>query len=237
MAEVGLAEDPADGVHQGVMQSEVWTKSRVPAAQYCPLLNINSPAMAFAARPRSASGMTMIGDLPPNSRVTRFMLSPAAARIDRPTRVEPVNVILLTSGCSASACPAPVPKPVTILTAPGWKTGLQDQLAQSNGGQRRQFRGLKNDCAAHGKGWCQLVHGHQERRVPGCNRPDNTHRLADHVGHPAGKCRSHRHLTGDLVRPPGDVSQIVDRHGDVNVADRTHRIAAIQALENRDFLG
>ena len=44
----------------------------------------------------------------------------APARItERPVTVEPVNAILFTSGCSASAAPATSPSPGTTLKTPG----------------------------------------------------------------------------------------------------------------------
>ena len=74
------------------------------------------PIEAFA---RSASGKTMLGDLPPSSSVTRTSRSPAIAAMRRPVSVPPVNAILETSGCRTSASPASAPKPVTTLTTPG----------------------------------------------------------------------------------------------------------------------
>ena len=47
---------------------------------------------------RSASASTMVGDLPPSSTVTFFMLPAAACTISRPTSVDPVKVILSTPG-------------------------------------------------------------------------------------------------------------------------------------------
>ena len=45
---------------------------------------------------------------------------PAPARItDRPVTVEPVNAILSTPGCSASAAPAVAPRPGTTFSTPG----------------------------------------------------------------------------------------------------------------------
>ena len=71
--------------------------------------------------PRSASGNTITGDLPPSSSDTFLRLPAAAWTISRPTSPEPVNAILSTPACAASAAPAVSPKPVTMLTTPSGK--------------------------------------------------------------------------------------------------------------------
>ena len=77
----------------------------------------------------SASGSTIIGDLPPSSSVKRAMRSTAAWPIARPVGVEPVKLILSTPGCAASAAPA-----VAAAAHDVERTGGQAGL----GGQRRQ---------------------------------------------------------------------------------------------------
>ena len=59
----------------------------------------------------SASARTMVGLLPPSSRVTLLILSAADLWIILPTSVEPVNATLSTFGCSAIAAPAVGPNP------------------------------------------------------------------------------------------------------------------------------
>src|SRR5947209_14780006 len=74
---------------------------------------------ALAARGRSASGKTILGDLPPSSSESRFkLLSPEAFNSARAVRMLPVKAILSTSMWRASASPAVWPKPVTTLTTP-----------------------------------------------------------------------------------------------------------------------
>ncbi|MCY1443934.1 hypothetical protein D9M71_603770 [compost metagenome] len=75
-------------------------------------------AAPAAASCRLASGRTMVGDLPPSSRVTRVMLSMAALPICLPTSVEPVKVSLSTPGWRVRATPALRPVPVTTLNTP-----------------------------------------------------------------------------------------------------------------------
>ena len=67
---------------------------------------------------KSASGKTTTGFLPPNSRVTFFKFPIEASTIFFPTSVDPVKVILSTSGCFAKAAPALSPYPVTMFTTP-----------------------------------------------------------------------------------------------------------------------
>src|SRR5205085_7985809 len=71
-----------------------------------------------AAASSSASPNTRFGDLPPSSSVTRLIVCAAAAAIERPTSVEPVNAIFATSGCSTSLCPTTLPGPATTFTTP-----------------------------------------------------------------------------------------------------------------------
>ncbi|MCY1173971.1 hypothetical protein D9M73_141560 [compost metagenome] len=94
------------------------TYNREPAQQTWPWLKKIALAAPAAALARSASAMTMVGDLPPSSRVTRVMESMAALPICLPTSVEPVKVSLSTSGLWVSAEPALMPVPVTTLNTP-----------------------------------------------------------------------------------------------------------------------
>ena len=62
------------------------------------------PATApVAARSRSASSKTMLGDFPPSSRVTGTRLRAAASAIARPAATLPVKLILSRPGCATSA--------------------------------------------------------------------------------------------------------------------------------------
>ncbi len=85
-----------------------WTYSRDPATQHCPWLKKIALAAPAIASP-GASSKTMLGDLPPSSRVTFFRFPAAACTISLPTSVDPVKAILSTSGWAASAAPAVSP--------------------------------------------------------------------------------------------------------------------------------
>ncbi len=70
------------------------------------------------ARSRLASSSTIMGFLPPNSSEQCLKLLAAVVPTVRPTAVEPVSEMALTSGCSVSGPPTCEPNPVTILITP-----------------------------------------------------------------------------------------------------------------------
>jgi len=65
-----------------------------------------------------ASAKTMFAAFPPSSRVSRLRVPASAFWIRLPISVDPVNAILSTPGCPASAAPVS-PAPVTTFTTPG----------------------------------------------------------------------------------------------------------------------
>ena len=71
-----------------------------------------------AAASRSASSNTMNGALPPSSIDTFFTVPAACASSFLPISVEPVNVILRTSGLPVSSPPIGPDAPVTTLNTP-----------------------------------------------------------------------------------------------------------------------
>ena len=129
---------------------------------------------------RSASGRMMLGLLPPSSSVTRFSARPHLAPISRPTTVEPVNATLSTPGWSTSAAPVS-PSPVSTLSVPSGKPGLERQLAEAQRGQRRLLGGLQHDRAAGGERRGDLPGRHQQREVPGHDLGADADRLAQRV--------------------------------------------------------
>ncbi len=91
---------------------------RERAQQSWPALSKTAPGAAAAAAGMSASAKTTLADLPPSSSVTRLIVPAAAAAIDAPTSVEPVNATLPTAGCSTSRWPTVRPGPTTTFTTP-----------------------------------------------------------------------------------------------------------------------
>src|SRR5215831_8613354 len=67
----------------------------------------------------SQSAKITVGFLPPISSDSLRKRGAAIAAMAAPVRVEPVNEIALTPGCSINACPAPGPLPWTMLSTPG----------------------------------------------------------------------------------------------------------------------
>ena len=61
----------------------------------------------------------MFGLLPPSSSVTRLKSRALEVNISRPTRVEPVKLILSTPAWLTRAAPTSAPKPGKMLTTPG----------------------------------------------------------------------------------------------------------------------
>src|SRR4029079_17777978 len=72
------------------------------------------------------------GDLPPSSSDTFFKFPDAAAMIERPTAVEPVNAILSTFGLEASSAPTTGPGPVTTFSTPFGTPASAQMRASSN---------------------------------------------------------------------------------------------------------
>jgi len=73
---------------------------------------------AGTASSRLASSSRIVGDLPPSSRVMRFIVAAPSRMMASPTATEPVNEILSTSGLSTSSAPTTLPRPVTTLRRP-----------------------------------------------------------------------------------------------------------------------
>ena len=67
----------------------------------------------------SASAKITFAPLPPSSSATFLRLSAAALEIAIPARVEPVKLIISTSGWVDSWVPTPTPSPFTMLKTPG----------------------------------------------------------------------------------------------------------------------
>ena len=85
--------------------------------QTWPELNIPPQAAALAARSMSASRRTIIGSLPPSSRLTGVSVSAARAITLRPVRSEPVN--WMKSTLSTRAPPvSPIPWTTSKTSGP-----------------------------------------------------------------------------------------------------------------------
>ena len=86
-------------------------------------------APAFAARPRSASAQTIVGDLPPSSRWQPTIRSAATRPTLCPAATDPVNAMCRTSSCPTSAAPTVGPSPRTMLHTPAGKPASTMRIA------------------------------------------------------------------------------------------------------------
>jgi hypothetical protein len=100
------------------------TRMWVPAMHAEPELMSPTISANLTAPSTSGSGMITVGDLPPSSRVTRFMVSVASLLINLPTRVEPVKEIFWTSGLREIALQTGSPRAFTTLITPAGRPAL-----------------------------------------------------------------------------------------------------------------
>src|SRR6185312_6419750 len=123
----------------------------------------------------------------------------------------------------------------------GWEAGLEDQLAQSQGAERRLFCGLEHAGAAgceHGR---ELQRGHEEWEIPRDDLGDGSNRLAHGVGVESGARRGTQgRVEGravELARPAGHVAQMRDRARHVDEPRHGYRLAVVQALDLGELCG
>ena len=114
-----------------------WAMTRVGAVQIWPEWKPQTDAMPVMAVLRSASSKTMHAPLPPSSISSRFMSRPATSPIRCPTAVDPVKLIMSTSGEATSASAGAGPSLTTTLTTPGGRPA-----ARAHSAMTRASRGL-----------------------------------------------------------------------------------------------
>ena len=91
---------------------------RVQAEQVCPEFCMQLLTPAGIAFSNGASSRTMNADLPPSSRQTLLMPSPATAPTRRPATSDPVKLTMSTPGWATMASPTSAPWPNTMLSTP-----------------------------------------------------------------------------------------------------------------------
>ena len=170
----------------------------------------------MTARSRSGRSPTnTCGDLPPHSSATCFMFDwPAYCSMSLPTSVEPVNVILATSGCSASALPGHLADAVHHVEHAGRAARFDEQFGEPQAAHRRLLGGLQHHGVAGGERGRDLPRGHQQRVVPRRDGADDAERLAQHQVHDAGF--GVRDRAFDLVDAFGHEADGVDHRGQVH---------------------
>ena len=102
------------------------TKRREGQVHTSPWLraNMTAPSRHLSKNSSSASMMLskkMLGDLPPNSKVTGVMFLEAYCMMSWPVVVSPVKATLLMRGLEAKGLPASTPNPLTMLSTPSGK--------------------------------------------------------------------------------------------------------------------
>src|ERR1700730_14191411 len=112
------------------------TRNRVPAAQAWPLFMNARISAAGIARPRSASSSRIVGDLPPSSSVTRFIVAPPSRMIDSPTATEPVNEIFIHVRIAHELRPDDIPSARDDVEKALRQLGFVQSLDQHLGLQR-----------------------------------------------------------------------------------------------------
>src|SRR5450631_2624508 len=91
---------------------------RLVAVQRWPVVPKPPQSPPSIASSRLASSSTIMGFLPPSSKEQCLKLWAAVVPTIRPTSLDPVNEMALTSGCSLIGPPTSGPNPVTTLITP-----------------------------------------------------------------------------------------------------------------------
>ena len=142
LPEPQLARARGQFVHEPVVDVLVHQQARRRRVHISPLLPKMPQNAAFTAASKSASGKTMLGDLPPSSRLRRLRFETAEFCSSlRAVAMLPVKLILSTSSCSASASPVVWPYPVTTLS----DALRQPRLARRSRAKRSAFSGVSSE--------------------------------------------------------------------------------------------
>ena len=145
--------------------------------------------------------MTIMGSLPPSSKVTRLISRPATSMTWRPTGVEPVKAMRRTRGLRSSSSPTLPPGPVTMFTVPLGKCLLRlafaegrlgDQFDDFDRGKRSGAGRLDDDRVAGGERRAELGAHQSQREIPRHDAAAHADRLAH--DHAVGAFLRQRHV-------------------------------------------
>lgn len=204
--------------------------------QTSPWLKAMAPAAASAAAFRSgASAKTMFGLLPPASSQT---LHVRLAGIDHQLlgdlgRTGEHQGVDIHVQCQRLAYRVAIAR--QHVEHAFRNTGLDGQLGDADGGQRRLLGGLEDHRVAGGQGRTEFPAGHQQREVPRHDGGDHADRLAGHqaqLGMGSGG-----DFVIDLVDRLGAPAQAVGGAGDVDVQRVADRLAHVQGFQQGQLLG
>src|SRR5580704_6805164 len=109
-----------------------WTRKRLVHTQVWPELRylaIIAPSMALLT---SASSNTIKGALPPSSIETFLSVLADCSTSILPIGVDPVKVILRTSGLDVSSPPIALAEPVSTLTTPAGMPAISARIPQAS---------------------------------------------------------------------------------------------------------
>ena len=128
----------------------------------------------------AASSSRIVGDFPPSSSVTRFIVAAPSRMMLSPTPTEPVNEIFATSGLRTSSAPTILPRPVTTFKRPFGSSASCRRLYQHPRLQRAHFAGLDHDRTTRGDGRGELEAHEQRVRIPSRDQAGDADRLQGH---------------------------------------------------------
>ena len=125
-------------------------------------------------------------------------------------------------------------KPCTTWNTPARHAGLEQDLLELDGGERRQFGRLENHGVAAGERRRGLPAGDLQRIVPGADAGDHAQRLAPRV---AERLRPEIDvLAGEALRETGEIFEAIGAGDDVDDAGLLDGLAGIARLELGEFL-
>jgi hypothetical protein len=203
------------------------------AQQSWPQLSKTEYGASAANRSRSASAKTMLGLLPPSSRLIFFTLPAARRMISWPVPVSPVNATLPMPMWAAMAAPAVFPGPGDHVEDARRKAGFQRQLGDAQRGEGRVAGGLEDRGIAGRQSGAQLPAGQHEREVPRHDEAHDADRLAQREVE-AGLGDGDR-LAHQLVRGAGVVLHHVG-HGPDLPPRRRDGLAHVAGLRDGQLL-
>jgi hypothetical protein len=119
-----------------------------------------------------APGRTIVGDLPPSSSTTFFVVLAACAITAAPTATDPVKLTMSTSRCELSVTPA-VLAPDDEVGDARRVAGLLDELEEAPRRQRRALGRHQDGGAARGEHAAELAGQQEQRVVVGRDRGDH----------------------------------------------------------------
>ena len=215
--------------------------SREPAQQHWPWLKkmaLAAPAMAASRSPTSLK--TMLGDLPPSSRLTFFKFPGRGADNDfsnfgRAGERDLVHIVVRGQSCTRSFAEAGDDVDDAFRNS-----SVEKNFAEAKSGERRLFGGFEDDAISSGERRREFPRGHEQRKIPRNDLADDADRLAQRervklaagrVGHADGNG-----VAFDLGRPAGHVMEQVGGERHVRHARDRARFAVIQRFDFGEFI-